>query len=87
MDIFCCPVNVEEQHKKIIEDTFDIICSIKETVNMNNKKIVIKNFGAIDRQNEKKDEENMYNLGRKLVNYKDEKNRPDENLGNGQVFI
>ncbi len=72
MDFFNAPINREEQMNKIIEDTDEIIKSFKEISEM-----MVERFDY--------SEESMTNLGRKLINYREEHKDPGSNLGNDQV--
>lgn len=70
------PINKDEQMKKIIQDTEEIISNLKDST-----KITLKSYGVIENQG-KNYTSIMYNLGQKLMNCG---NRPGESLGNEQV--
>ena len=74
MDFSNSPVNKDEQIKKIIEDTEEIISNFRQI-----SSIIVENL-------ENKDNA-MYNLGRKLVNYKEEQNNSEDNLESDQTNV
>ncbi|OGI01150.1 MAG: hypothetical protein A2Y25_08955 [Candidatus Melainabacteria bacterium GWF2_37_15] len=74
MDFSNSPVNKDEQIKKIIEDTEEIISNFRQI-----SSIIVENL-------ENKDNA-MYNLGRKLVNYKEEQNNSEDNLDSDQTNV
>ena len=74
MDMNNSPINKDDQIKKIIEDTEEIIKNFRQI-----SSLIVENIETKDKT--------MYNLGRKLVNYKEEQNNPEDSLGNDQVNI
>ncbi len=75
MEFLQRPINREKQMSKIIEDTEEIISNFRQI-----STIIIENLGN--------DSENtMYNLGKKLINYREDNENPEDNLGNSRISI
>ncbi len=73
MEFLNSPVNNEEQMKQIVKDTDEIIRNFKEISEIIAEKIEYA-------------QDPMLNLGRKLVNYREEENAdPESTLGNEQI--
>lgn len=75
MEFLNYPINRDAQMKKIIEDTEEIINTFRQI-----SSVIVEN---IDNSSEK----TMYNLGQKLINYKEEQENLESGLGGCQINI
>jgi len=71
------PIDKDLQMSKIIEDTEEIIKNFRQI-----SAVIVKNINNLN-----DDERLMFNLGKRLINYREEAENPGNNLGSCQINI